>query len=223
MNIQELALLKNDVLSMGRKVEKTVEEMTRMLKAEPEASMQVIEKLEEEINSSCHEIEEQCMDLLLDTHTKSSMDAKTVRSLVSTIMIAVKLERIADHANRVARVAEWAREEEIVVPTEMIEMAGIVHRMGEDTLLSFLTDAPDKAKEILQRDNSVDYLHDVLSKRLLASLGQEDSASAQMRAQFLFCARFLERMGDACGSIAKRVYFITTGDRLKTTSSKVQS
>jgi phosphate uptake regulator len=67
----------------------------------------------------------------------------------------------------------------------------------------------------LQRDNEVDYLDAVLSKKLLSDLGEQDQAHAQMRAQFLFCTRFLERMGDLCTSIAKRSYFIATGERIK--------
>jgi phosphate transport system protein len=86
--------------------------------------------------------------------------------------------------------------------------------MVQELLLCFLTDSTSKAQEIIDSDTNVDYLHDVLSKRLLQDLGQQESAKAQMRAQFLFCGRFLERMGDACTSIAKRVYFLSTGERI---------
>jgi len=37
----------------------------------------------------------------------------------------------------------------------------------------------------------------------------------------LFCARFIERMGDACVSVAKRVYFIVTGNRLRRDTAEV--
>lgn len=47
-----------------------------------------------------------------------------------------------------------------------------------------MTDSPSKAKEILASDNNVDYLHDLLSKKLLSDLGEQESATAQMRAQF---------------------------------------
>ena len=105
-------------------------------------------------------------------------------------------------------------EEEIEIPEELPKMAATVYHMVQELLLCFLTDSASKAKEILASDNTVDYLHDVLSKRLLSNLGEQESAHAQMRAQFLFCSRFLERMGDACTSIAKRVYFLSTGERI---------
>ncbi len=218
MKAEEFTLLKEDVLAMGRSVEKTIQELTRLLKKDPSASLARVEEEEETINRHCQEIEEKCLELLIE---KAPMSEKTIRSLVSIILIATKLERMADHAMRVAKVADWAREEEIDVPEELIEMSQAVQRMVQETLLVFLTDAPDKAIQVIQRDNGVDYLHDVLSKRLLANLGEQDQAHAQMRAQFLFCTRFLERMGDACTSIAKRVYFIATGTRLKPAASKV--
>lgn len=212
MKSEGLTLIKGDVVSMGRKVDTTVGEMTKMLQKDKSASMEFIERQEEEINSACHEIEEKCLDLLFQ---KDQMSAKEIRTLVSITIIIAKLERIADHANRVARVADWAIEEKIDIPQELVEMASVVHQMAKDNLIVFVSDATEKAKEILKRDNSVDYLHDKLSKELLADLSDQEPGNVQLKAQFLFCNRFLERMGDACVSIAKRVYFIGTGERLK--------
>jgi len=219
---EALTLLKEEVLSMGRGVESTVQELTRMLKKDPAASLARMEDGEETINRQCMEIEEHCLELLVE-RDKEERNERDIRSLVSTILIATKLERMADHAIRIAKVADWAREEEIDVPEELIEMSQTVGHMVQETLLVFLSDAPDKAIEVMRRDNAVNYLHDVLSKRLLSNLGEQDTQQAQMRMQFLFCTRFLERMGDACGSIAKRVYFIATGKRLKAAATKVET
>lgn len=209
---ESITLVKEEVLTLGRLVETTVYEVTRLLKGDRKADLDLVEKQEEEINKLCLEIEESCVDLLVER--ESAFGAKEIRALVSIPLVAAKLERLADHANRVARFASWAMEDEIEVPEELPTMAASVYHMVQELLLCFLTDSPSKAKEILASDNQVDYLHDVLSKKLLSDLGQQDSARAQMRAQFLFCARFLERMGDCCTSIAKRVYFLSTGERI---------
>lgn len=199
------------MLTLGRMVETTVYEVTRLLKGDKKADLAMVERQEEEINKLCQQIEEKCVDLLME---RDSFGAKEIRALVSIPLIAAKFERLADHANRVARFANWAIEDEIEIPEELPKMAATVYHMVQELLLCFLTDSASKAKEILASDNTVDYLHDVLSKRLLSNLGEQESAHAQMRAQFLFCSRFLERMGDACTSIAKRVYFLSTGERI---------
>ncbi|HEY9869868.1 MAG TPA: PhoU domain-containing protein [Candidatus Obscuribacterales bacterium] len=209
---EAITLIKEDVLALGRMVDCTIGEITRLLQREPAASLSLVEEQEEKINQACYDIEEKCMDLLLE---REVLSAQEIRTLLGATVIAAKFERMADHANRVGRLATWAAESEVDIPPELPEMAGVVHRMVQEVLLSFLTDSADKTEEILQRDNQVDYLHDFLSKRLLSELGEREPEEAQMRAQFLFGARFLERMGDACCSIAKRVYFIVTGQRFK--------
>jgi phosphate transport system protein len=208
---ESITLIKEEVLTLGRMVETTVYEVTRLLKGDKKADLAMVERQEEEINKLCQQIEEKCVDLLME---RDSFGAKEIRALVSIPLIAAKFERLADHANRVARFANWAIEDEIEIPEELPKMAATVYHMVQELLLCFLTDSASKAKEILASDNTVDYLHDVLSKRLLSNLGEQESAHAQMRAQFLFCSRFLERMGDACTSIAKRVYFLSTGERI---------
>ncbi len=209
---ESITLIKEEVLTLGRLVETTVYEVTRLLKGDKRADLSLVERQEAEINALCLEIEEKCVDLLVERDTANG--AKEIRALVSIPLIAAKLERLADHANRVARFANWAIEDQIEIPEELPRMAASVYHMVQELLLCFLTDSPSKAKEILASDSNVDYLHDLLSKRLLSDLGEQDSAGAQMKAQFLFCGRFLERMGDACTSIAKRVYFLSTGERI---------
>ena len=211
MSTEAITFLKEDVLAMGQLVNSSVDEMTRLLRNEKQASLPLIEKQETMINQAYQDIEEKCLDLLLE---KQALDAKEIRTLIGSTVIVAKFERIADHANRVGRIALWAQEDDIDIPQELKDMANVVHRMVQEVLLSFVMDDASKAQEIIQQDSQVNYLHDVLSKRLLSALGDQDRARAQMGTQFLFCARFIERMGDACGSIAKRVFFIATGNRI---------
>ncbi len=220
MKTEAITFLKEDVLAMGQLVSTSVEEVARLLRSEAGADLAFVEEQEELINDAYLAVEEKCIDLLLE---KQSLDVREIRFLLGSNNIAAKFERIADHANRVGRMACWAAEENIAIPPELSEMCNAVHRMLTDAMISFVSDDALKAQEILQRDAQVDYLHDVLSKRLLSDLGEQDQANAQMRAQFLFCARFLERMGDACVSIAKKVFFIVTGNRLKRDAVEVTS
>jgi phosphate transport system protein len=211
-------LFKEDVLALGRLVDGTVDQMHRMLRGDRQADLHFIESQEEKINHAYQEIEERCLDLLLE---KDTLEAKDIRTLYLSAAIASKFERMADHANRVARIGSWAREDHHEIPQELPEMAGVIHRMVQEVLLCFITNSAEKAQQILLRDKEVDYLDDMLSKKLLSNLGDQDSARAQMRAQFLFCSRFLERMGDLTTSIAKRCFFISTGQRLKPEASGI--
>jgi phosphate transport system protein len=212
LKTESITFLKEDVLALGQLVTRSVEAVTQLLRSNSAGNLSFVEEQEEMINEMCQGVEEKCLDLLLD---RESFDAKEIRILLCSTIVGAKFERIADHANRVGRMATWAHEDNIQIPPELANMASAVQRMLQDVLLCFVSEDAVKAQEIIQRDSQVDYLHDVLSKSLLSDLGEQDQAHAQMRAQFLFCARFLERMGDACVSIAKRVIFIATGNRVR--------
>lgn len=215
MTAETITLLKEDVLTLGRMVDSTVGKVTNLLKRDDSIRLEEVENQEKRINDWSKEIEEKCLELLIE---KDKLSAKDIRTLVSCTIIVAKLERLGDHANRVARIASWAKEEEIEVPEELPQMCAVVHHMLQDALLTFVTNDLDKVSEVLQKDSQVNYLHDVMSKRLLSKLGEQEQASAHMGAQFLFCARFIERMGDLCTSVAKRVHFINTGKRLSSKS-----
>jgi phosphate transport system protein len=213
-----ITLFKEDVLYLGEMVARTVSEMARLLRKETGASLELIEDQEKLIDQLYRDVEEKCLDLLLE---KDVLAAKAIRTLVGSVIIAGKFERMADHANRVARIASWAKEDDIDVPGELPEMAEAIHKMIQDVLLCFLTEGSDKIQAILHRDSEIDYLDAVLSKKLLANLGSQDAEKSNMTAQFLFCTRFLERMGDLCTSVAKRTYFIVTGTRVKPAAENI--
>lgn len=206
-----VTLMKEDVLALGRLVSDTMHELSRILRKEPRASFDQIIKYEEEINEASLKIEEKCLDLLNEYKDLSQQE---IRALVGGTLISAKFERLADHAFRVAKYVSWVAAENVQIPPQLAEMAEIVTRMVEDVLLCFLTDAVDKVPEIAQRDSQVDYLHDYLSKKLLQDLGVQNQEDAQTSTQLLFCTRYLERMGDACTSVAKRVHFVVTGQRI---------
>lgn len=211
LKTRAVTLIKEDVLGLGRLSCQTMHELSKILRKDPSASFESIVNHEEEINNYCIKIEEKCLDLLNEHKDLSQAE---IRALVGSTLIAAKFERLADHALRVAKYVAWVAAEDVRIPPQLAEMSGIVTRMLEDVLLCFLTDAINNVAEIVQRDSQVDYLHDFLSKQLLQDLGAKNQEDAQTATQLLFCTRYLERMGDACSSVAKRIYFIVTGSRL---------
>src|SRR5579883_3156314 len=200
--------MKEDVLALGRLVSDTMQELMRILRKDQTANFDHIVSYEEQINKSCQKIEEKCLDFLSEHKDLSQQE---IRALVGGTLIAAKFERLADHALRVGRYIAWVAAEDVQVPPQLYEMAAVISRMVEEVLLCFLTDAVEKVPAIVQRDGEVDYLHDYLTKKLMQELGVQNQEDAQTITQLLFCTRYMERMGDACTSVAKRVHFIVTG------------
>jgi phosphate transport system protein len=210
LKTRAVTLMKEDVLAQGRLVSATMQELSRILRKNPCGCFDAIVKHEEEINNACKNIEEKCLDFLSEY---KDLNQQEIRTLVGSTLIAAKFERLSDHALRVARFVSWVAAEDVQIPEQFAEMSATITRMVDDVLLCFLTDATDRLPEIILRDSQVDYLHDYLSKKLMQDLGTQNQEEAQTTTQLLFCTRYLERMGDACTSIAKRIYFIVTGRR----------
>lgn len=211
MKTRTVPLIKADVLATGQTVHKCVQEVILILSRNTQASFERINLLEEEVNQTSIKIEQRCLDILTEYQ---DLTAQEVRTLIGSVLIATKLERLADHAHRVAKLVLWAADEHIELPGELLEMAQLVNRMLEEVLLCFLSEEVEKTAGITQQDSNIDFLHDLLSKKLLSGLGEQDQQEAQVNAQLLFCSRYLERMGDYCASIAKRIYLMVTGQRL---------
>lgn len=210
MKTQAVTLMKEDILSLGREVSGMLAELSRLLGKDAGGQITVVEEQEERVNARCMNIEEKCLDILTE---RNDLSGQEVRMLVGSTLIATKFERLADHAVRVAKLVSWSAEDGVELPAELTEMASLIQRMVEDTLICYVSDAVDQVPELVQRDSHVNYLHDMVSKKLLSDLGVQDQEEAQTRTQFLFCARYLERMGDCCTSIAKKTHFIVTGKR----------
>jgi phosphate transport system protein len=189
LKTQAITLMKEDVLSLGRNVNDLVRKVVELLNDNPAVNLADVESLEDQCNAKCVGIEEKCLDLLTE---KQDLNPAEVRILLSSTLMAAKWERLADHAHRVAKLVVWFVGAKY--PRELGEMASIVNKMIEETLFCFVTDAVEKLPEIVQK---------------------QDAEAAQRNAQFLFCARYIERMGDCCVSIAKRTHFMVTGERMK--------
>lgn len=144
MKTESITLIKEEVLTLGRMVETTVYEVTRLLKGDRKADLAMVERQEDEINKLCQEIEEKCVDLLME---RDSFGAKEIRALVSIPLIAAKFERLADHANRVARFANWAIEDEIEIPEELPKMAATVYHMVQELYFASLLIQPAKLRK----------------------------------------------------------------------------
>ena len=111
MRTEAVTLIKEDVLSLGQMVNRSVSELTGMLEQDPQAKLAGIEEREEQINKSSQVIEERCLDLLMERQSLSPLE---IRTLFASTVIAAKLERIADHATNIAEDVVYLVEGKII-------------------------------------------------------------------------------------------------------------
>lgn len=144
---------------------------------------------------------------------KFSPVAANLRRVISSMKAASALERISDHAVSLARRAKRINEHNALVETNGI---GRIHQLAaamlRDAVNSFCNGDLQSALLIQGRDTDLDNDYREFNKRVTARM-PEDPANIPDYVDLLFCARFIERIGDQSVNIAEdAVYLLTAKD-----------
>jgi len=204
---RHLRELKDEVLVLGSMVEKAIGRSVEALKKRDlELARQVVEG-DHEIDRKRYEIEEKCLDLIV---TQQPM-ASDLRIIVSVLYIIVDLERIADHAEGIARIAIMIGDEPplkplIDIPRMAEKAVGMLHR----SLDAFIVHDADTARQIVFEDDEVDALYDQVFRELLVFM-LEDPRTVTRATRLIWVAHNLERTADRVTNICERVVFTVTG------------
>jgi len=141
--------------------------------------------------------------------------ARDLRRLVSMLKIVANLERMADHAVHLAKAAVRFRNEEYVIPIELLErMGNLCVTMIHDALTAFVNGDEKLARDIAGHDSAVDELHRNVTDRILDVM-REGGRSVKQAARLLLIARFLERLGDHVTNICEWIVFTETGKHVE--------
>jgi phosphate transport system protein len=208
--------LTDDLLGLGSMVEKALAKSLDALKRRDlEVSSQVIQE-DDEIDRQCVQLEEHSIELIA-THQPVARD---LRRLITTLHIAVELERMGDYAEGIAKISLMMGQEPPLKPLidipRMGEKASDMLRRSLDALVNRDTVA---AMGVLLADDEVDGLYDQVYRELLTYMIQ-DPNSIQRATYLLWVAHDLERVADRATNIAERVIYLVTGKNPEVGSSK---
>ncbi len=202
-----LERLTDELLGLGSMVEKALAKSLDALKRRDlEASSQVVQE-DDEIDRQCVQLEEHSIELI----ARHQPVARDLRRLITTLHIAVELERMGDYAEGIAKISLMMGEEPPLKPLidipRMGEKASDMLRRSLDALVNRDTVA---AMGVLSADDEVDGLYDQVYRELLTYMLQ-DPHSIQRATYLLWVAHDLERVADRATNIAERVIYLVTG------------
>ncbi len=141
--------------------------------------------------------------------------ARDLRRLVSMLKIVTNLERMGDHAVHLGKAAIRFRDEEYVIPIELLErMGNLCVGMIHDVLTAFVNGDEKLARDIASHDSAVDELHRDVTDRILEVM-REGGRTVEQAARLLLIARFLERLGDHVTNICEWIVFTETGKHVE--------
>ncbi len=210
---RDLELLSKDILTLGARVEESLDLAVRALvdrredlaDARPRRRSTIIDR--EEV-----EVEEDCLKILA-LHQPVAAD---LRFVITALKVNNDLERMGDLAVSVASRARWlARREPLDVAAEAIKGIALnVRSMVHMGITCLVERDPLMARQVCAMDDEVDRDHRQMYT-ILQDLMKADPRTVKRAVQTLSASRQLERVGDLATNIAEDVVFMVEGEVIR--------
>ena len=201
---EEMAELKQRLLAMGGLAEERLESAVRAMVERDRALMAAVINGDEAINRLQVEIDDRCFKLLA---LRQPM-AVDLRVIVAAFKINSDLERIGDLAVNIAEAGQRYITHPPVKPLiDIPRMANLAQSMLHDALDAFVAGDTTMARQVLDRDDTLDELKSQVFRELLTyMLG--DTRTIEPAIDLILVSRHLERIGDHATNLAEDVIFI---------------
>lgn len=209
--LRELGELKEQLVTMGEQVERSISMAVTALKDRDLALAQSVVDGDTLINQSHLAIEQACIRLL----ALQQPLARDLREVTSTLKVITDLERMADHAVDIARVTIRLGGAPLIKPlVDIPKMADLAQLMVREAIMSFVSADSELAVVMTQRDHEVDHLHRRVIEDLHALMAH-DPSTVEQGLQLMRVSSFLERIADHATNLGEWVVFVVSGVRLE--------
>lgn len=199
----DLSTLTGEVQRLGKMVVRAVQEAFQSLRERDADRARHVVEHDRDINQAERDIEAHALRLIATQQPVAS----DMRRLIVAIEVAGELERIADYAKGIARMA--LRDAPVpppALPGEMERMAHLAIAMLQKALDAFINRDSAAAEMLAADDDAVDALYTGVETALTAQM--IDNETAPWVAGLLFAAHYLERVADRATNIGERVVYL---------------
>src|ERR671939_1562099 len=188
----ELDVLRDRVLVLGGEAEGALgRAMYALTERDSGAAREVLEG-DDRVDRLEVEIDRLCIDVL----ALRQPAARDLRFVIAVAKITPILERLADHACNIARVAlDLNDEPRLKTYVDLPRMAEVASSMLRAALDSFTAGDAAAARRVIERDDEIDVMYERLFHDLIELMVAEPSATPRA-ARLLFVAKHLERVAD---------------------------
>jgi len=207
---KELALIQNDLITMGQLVTKALADAVEALKTKNK-------ELADSVIAGDHMIDE--MQVIIEDKTVELIAlqqpiAKDLRILSTAMKMTTDLERIGDHAKKIAKIANRIGQDPLIKPLIDIPIAAqMVQDMVKKVLKSYVELDINAAAEVCAEDDKVDEICDVCKRDILFYM-MKDSANIEQGTDLNKVVQRIERIGDHATNLAEWVIYLVTGQRV---------
>jgi len=204
----QLGELREDLLKMGALVKDAVARSVEALRLQDLELAQAVVDGDETVDNLEKEIEQRCL-MLLALQQPMAVDLRFIGTALKTV---TDLERMADHAVDIAKIALRIGHEPHIKPlVDIPRMGDTVEGMLDDGLQALVTKDVERALEAAERDDIVDHLYGQVFRELLTYM-LEDPRTIRQATHLLFAAQHPERIADHVTNLAEWVLYLVKGE-----------
>ncbi|MBK6313714.1 MAG: phosphate signaling complex protein PhoU [Blastocatellia bacterium] len=203
--------LRDKILMMGGAAENAIARATQALVERDSSIADQVIRDDDRIDQLELELDEACIETLVLQQPAAS----DLRFVVGVAKAAPNIERIADHAVNICKhVIKLNNEPQLKAYVDIPKMSAIVQEMLVAGLDAFTSVDPDRAWDVIRRDDEVDELHRKVMKDLTACM-MDDPASVPRAVELMFVSKHLERIADYVTNLCELVVYIKRGNVIK--------
>ncbi len=203
----ELKQLKDKLFRMGLQVEEVIAKATKALFERDSKLAEEVIKKDQEINLYEIEIDELAHELIA-LYQPTAID---LRFITMVLKMNNDLERMGDQAVNIAEKAIQINQEPPMKPyIDLPKAAETARGMLRDALDAFMKRDPDKAKQVLERDDVIDGINDKVYVEL-QTLMRDKPETVRQGVALIMVSHNLERIADLATNIAEDVIYLTRG------------
>jgi phosphate transport system protein len=199
--------LRKSLLELGALVAQTIIDGVDALKTRDRVLAQSLIARDIEINRLRYDIEERSYELIATQQPLAS----DLREIIAILLVAIELERIADHSKNLGEIVLRMGDEPLLKPLiDIPRMAEIGESMLHQVLDAFSRNDAEAGRAVCLRDDELDGLYKQVFRELMTFV-MEDPRTVTRALNLLFAAHNLERIGDRITNIGERVIYAATG------------
>ena len=205
-----IARLHDDVRLLHSRTDKAITDSMVALQRRDLTLARTVVEGDDEINAERYAIEERCLDIM----ARQAPVASDLREMVSVLSIVTELERIADHAEGIARIALFLKDDPIASEEPALwEMKDKAQGMLRLAITAFIDKDEERARATCDLDDEVDELYTAVNQRIMRRLAgvPHDASEFDAVTHVIWCSHNLERIADRATNICERAIFLVTG------------
>ena len=208
-----LRSLRDDALMMASLTQRNLENARQGLFERDEDWCNTVIADDEEIDTLEVQIDREGVNIMLRYHPLAS----DMRNVISTMKLSVNLERIADQAVGIAR-----RSRKLLTRPPADELSDLepiyqyAEAMVKDAVRAFADQDLELARALKERDRQLDQMNRNFAEKLTDLMSHNvDCIPTYM--DFIFIARFLERVGDQATNIGEDTIYAISAEETRHT------